>query len=1115
MIAARRLTLTGLVSLCAVGGALLLCDAPALAVAPEAPELTVESPVPATTATLHGVLNPGAVAPGEPGTYEFLYREGSAGCGGGRRAPEPPGMALGLEREAVTEELSGLAPNTEYTVCLLARNAAEETALSAPVTFTTLRVPPTIEGESSSEEDSSSVRLTAKVNPNHDPSSYFFEYGTSAGYGTKTAAASVGAGTEGVAVFVTLSELQPETEYHFRVVAENASEETALGGDETFRTVAPPPPAQVGLPDDRGYELVSPYMENANVFTPRNDSLLFQVAPDGSAVAYVGEPSAGGDGSTVLEHEGGNEYLARRAAGGGWTAGVIQTAGGSYLGFSGDLSVGFLRSRGEALIPGEGGGLYSREESGGGYSFLAPSATFPAWYAGSTVDGGHVLIESGGDGLYDSVGGRLVPVSVLPDGEAAPEAKFGAPPAYIASRPWEGEDNYFDQGKGRDLDGAISEDGSRIFWSTVEVTGEEIYSSGGFGPNGFKRTYGSKALYVREDDASPDARTVQVDASQGGPGASGGGRFWTASGDGSRVYFTDESRLTADSTAAPGEPDLYVFDVETEKLTDLTVAANGTGDLSAATGTGDLSAATGTGDLSAGSREVTGVVLTSASAFAVGEQIEGPGIPAGTTITAVDLGLGTLELSAAATASGTDKALSAGSREVTGVVLTSASAFAVGEQIEGPGIPAGTTITAVGAGTLELSAAATAAGTDEALSAGSEEVTSVVTAGGRFVVGQAISGAGIRAGSTITAVTEDTLTLSEPADASGTGVALSTDLADVQGVLGAGESTEGGAYVYFVATGVLASGAGQGALNLYVIHEGEPPKFITALSPYDGELGFYLADGAGDWRPELGKRTAEVTPDGRNLAFMLGGSSGEGGAEGGAKGTEFFVYDAVAGSLSCASCSVSNGYVLVPVSYHAQYQPRFISDDGSQVFFAEVLSVNGSPQSGRSWVYEWERDGSGSCELAGGCVYLLAHGPNQAQGEGPNNIPLLGASASGDDVFFVSREQLVPQDGDEDTHVYDARVGAPQPLAPLACTSSGCQGAPLPAPVFATPASVTFAGVGNFPAPSPAAVKPKPKSKTVKCGKGYAKKRGKCVKRRKARGARAKRVARSQGRGGR
>ena len=59
--------------------------------------------------------------------------------------------------------------------------------------------------------------------------------------------------------------------------------------------------------------------------------------------------------------------------------------------------------------------------------------------------------------------------------------------------------------------------------------------------------------FMREDPMSPSARTVQVDASQG-PGPSGGGRFWAASSDGSKVFFTDEEQLTNDSKRRSANP---------------------------------------------------------------------------------------------------------------------------------------------------------------------------------------------------------------------------------------------------------------------------------------------------------------------------------------------------------------------------------------------------------------------------------------------------------------------------------------------------------------------------------------------------------------------------------
>ena len=64
--------------------------------------------------------------------------------------------------------------------------------------------------------------------------------------------------------------------------------------------------------------------------------------------------------------------------------------------------------------------------------------------------------------------------------------------------------------------------------------------------------------------------------------------------------------------------------------------------------------------------------------------------------------------------------------------------------------------------------------------------------------------------------------------------------------------------------------------------------------------------------------------------------------------------------------------------------------------------------------------------------------------------------------------------------------------AALACTGTGCQGVPPAPPIFATPSSVTFNGVGNFEPSQKTTVKPKAKLKH--CKKGLTRKHGRCVK---------------------
>ncbi len=108
-------------------------------------------------------------------------------------------------------------------------------------------------------------------------------------------------------------------------------------------------------------------------------------------------------------------------------------------------------------------------------------------------------------------------------------------------------------------------------------------------------------------------------------------------------------------------------------------------------------------------------------------------------------------------------------------------------------------------------------------------------------------------------------------------------------------------------------------------------------------------------------------------------------------------------------------------------------------------------------VYEWERDGAGSCREAAGCQYLLSGGTSSS------GSMLLDVSANGNDVFMISRAHLVPQDTNEQFNVFDARVGGVSQPVPAACSGAGCQGAPPAPPSFATPSSETFQGVDNFP----------------------------------------------------
>lgn len=80
------------------------------------------------------------------------------------------------------------------------------------------------------------AQLNAMVNPNGQETTYKFEYGTSSSYGSETTTLSLNAGSVGVMVDATLSNLQPNTTYHYHTVATNIAG-TTNDADHTFTTL--------------------------------------------------------------------------------------------------------------------------------------------------------------------------------------------------------------------------------------------------------------------------------------------------------------------------------------------------------------------------------------------------------------------------------------------------------------------------------------------------------------------------------------------------------------------------------------------------------------------------------------------------------------------------------------------------------------------------------------------------------------------------------------------------------------------------------------------------------------------------------------------------------------
>jgi hypothetical protein len=81
--------------------------------------------------------------------------------------------------------------------------------------------------------------LTGTVNPRGLSTSYYFQYGTTTAYGSRTASTGAGKGTSVSAAAAQVSGLGPNTKYHYRLIA-HSSDGTTAGNDRTFTTPKQP-----------------------------------------------------------------------------------------------------------------------------------------------------------------------------------------------------------------------------------------------------------------------------------------------------------------------------------------------------------------------------------------------------------------------------------------------------------------------------------------------------------------------------------------------------------------------------------------------------------------------------------------------------------------------------------------------------------------------------------------------------------------------------------------------------------------------------------------------------------------------------------------------------------
>jgi DNA-binding beta-propeller fold protein YncE len=495
----------------------------------------------------------------------------------------------------VSQDLSGLTPNTTYFARLAATRAFNAPTYSGEIQFTTGAIPPSATTLPAQDLSPTGATLTGEVHPHHSPTTYYFEYGLTTAYGASVPAAQdgdAGSADDPVTVAERIGSLQPATTYHYRLVATNQAG-TSRGDDETFTTTGafPSSTSRAGiagtgfLPDDRGWEKVSPDEKNGGDVMA--DSSRVRAAVDGSAADFS-SLAAFGD---AIGTSSAADYMSVRGAD-GWSTHAITPAQAPltvkqiqeglqtlYVGlFSDDLSTGVLLS----WLPvtndpdvANVANIYVRRDlktpDPDSYQLVSacplcastgtPLPPLPSepivtggvapTLAGASVDYGHLIFESQQPLTSDTPSGCanfFVSASQCP--EHLYEWDHGTvrlagilpdgTPAH-ASQAGQGAAGFGLQAELTPH--TVSADGSRI---TFTVPSRPISREG--------------ALYMRINHAT----TVQINASERDPanpdpGGAQPATYWDASVDGTRVFFSSNEALT-DSAPADGSTKLYVYD---------------------------------------------------------------------------------------------------------------------------------------------------------------------------------------------------------------------------------------------------------------------------------------------------------------------------------------------------------------------------------------------------------------------------------------------------------------------------------------------------------------------------------------------------------------------------
>ncbi|HEX3911742.1 MAG TPA: hypothetical protein VHW67_13685 [Solirubrobacteraceae bacterium] len=477
---------------------------------------------------------------------------------------------------------SGLAVNAATNEVF-----AADAAHSKILVYEPAKAGPPVIGEgsvSTASVTAESAKLKATIDPTGSDTHYRFRYGTAPCTSAPSACTTVvpaapgtdiGAGFGDQPAATEVAGLASSTTYHFVAIAESALGTVESVEEGTFKTLAASTLEEV-LPDGRAWELVSPVEKRGVSVEPlSHEGGLIQAAANGKGFAFIAAAPVGEEEPAGNRAPEPAQLIASRGSAGSWSTRNLTTPNAAAQGiqanerreyqfFSEDLALGAVfpvepLQSSQTTEAATGLPVYLRDTGCATAPCYQPVTKTSTSKAGvsplgaSTPDLKHIgLITS--EGLIERSAeeaepgeGHLRTVSIFPSGQAATGILGFGTTFKPAGQVFQGARN------------VISRDGSRVAWGQ-EIAGANFH------------------LYQTEFKEG-NTETAQVDepneeAGLAAPSTPPLPVYQTSSIDGSRLFFTDNQRLTSNASKEDEfSGDLYVFErgkPAGERLTDLT-----------------------------------------------------------------------------------------------------------------------------------------------------------------------------------------------------------------------------------------------------------------------------------------------------------------------------------------------------------------------------------------------------------------------------------------------------------------------------------------------------------------------------------------------------------------